>query len=188
MPLKSSKNTSASSAQTVNDVVGTVRSDQMLFELDGYSTCIRLGGPGYQDGLHPIPTTTARAPTASRATRKGPKYYGNTFMIWPPDPRRGLCRPLSVPNSLQEFGYGRGSMSVEPTTSEKRLQGIWTANGQTSNGQTALGWPWPADGVKPQAYLQRRPARPVAVGSPLQLSASDSAEFQSTIMILHDRL
>ncbi len=67
----------------VKDVVGTT-SRYPAWELDGYSNCTSGTWTNATSGKSNYTTTPFYGYT------QGPGYYGKTFFIWPPDPRRPL--------------------------------------------------------------------------------------------------
>ncbi len=108
-------------AQTVKDVVGSANRNQW-WELDGYAACTNGAFNGssylttatYSSGIN----ATGQANTgAFTGYTKGPGYYGKTFFIWPPDPRRPLNTgtatswsstandTITIKQFLVDFGY-----------------------------------------------------------------------------------
>jgi Flp pilus assembly protein TadG len=98
-------------ATNVKDVVGSTTRNKW-WELDGYSgdtsgsfNNADLGTPTY-------------ASNSFNGYTQGPGYYGETFFIWPPDPRRPLntgtatsysttaADSATINQFLQDFGYG----------------------------------------------------------------------------------
>jgi Flp pilus assembly protein TadG len=73
VPPHSSKDTSATWAQTVKDITGATTKDTLLFESAVYATS---GYDAYRTLLNKFQGFT-----------QGPGYWGKTFFIWPPDPR-----------------------------------------------------------------------------------------------------
>jgi Putative Flp pilus-assembly TadE/G-like len=126
VPLKSAKNTSASWAQKVNDVVGTVKSDQIDFELDGYSAYNASGTLATKVNYTPPSDSSFPTVNGFYGYTQGPKYYGKTFMTWPPDPRAGAVSATTVQQFLQEWGYTNTDVTTTtPTTAQKQIQGIF---------------------------------------------------------------
>src|SRR5262249_37545610 len=122
VPLKSAKNTSASWAQTVNDVVGTVKSDQIDFELDGYSAYNASGTLATKTNYAPPSESSFPKWNGFYGYTQGPKYYGKTFMTWPPDPRAGAVSATTVQQFLQEWGYTNTDVTTTtPTTAQKQI-------------------------------------------------------------------
>ena len=73
-------------AQTVRDVVNST-SRNAWWELDGYSGCTNGSFNNADLGTSGYPASGAGA---FFGYTQGPGYYGETFFIWPPDPRRCL--------------------------------------------------------------------------------------------------
>ena len=121
-------------AQEVEDVVnGTSRNN--LWELDGYSACTNgalnaayLTQPYYPGNSSNGANTTTLNGTGQSAAgafngyTQGPGYYGKTFFIWPPDPRRPLDTGtatawnsttandiITIQQFLVDFGYTKSN-------------------------------------------------------------------------------
>ena len=113
-------------AQEVEDAVnGTNR--KPWWELDGYSGCTNgafnnadLGTtsyPGNSSSTSALNGTGNSVAGAFSGYTKGPGYYGKTFFIWPPDPRRPLDTgnntswsstandTIAIKQFLTDFGY-----------------------------------------------------------------------------------
>jgi Flp pilus assembly protein TadG len=91
-------------AKTINDVLGS-SARNASWELDGYANYVNGSNTGAASGLSSYPSS---GNGAFYGYTKGPNYYGKTFFIWPPDPRR----PLTTANDatqinafLTDFGY-----------------------------------------------------------------------------------
>jgi Flp pilus assembly protein TadG len=123
-------------AQEVEDIVGGT-SRNAAWELDGYSNYTNgslsnaaVGQANYQN-----------APF--KGYTQGPGYYGKTFFIWPPDPRRPLTttnNSAQIKQFLMDFGYTNSDFTG--ATTGPPLNGIYNAT-STAGSQT---WPWPNDG------------------------------------------
>ncbi len=113
-------------ATDVKDVVnGTTRN--ALWELDGYSNYTNGSLSSAAQGQ----TSYANAPFYGYT--QGPGYYGETFFIWPPDPRK----PLTTANNsnqikqfLMDFGYTAADFSSTSVTS--------TLSASVNSSQTSL--------------------------------------------------
>jgi hypothetical protein len=160
-------------ATNVNDVVGgTTRN--AVWELDGYSD--------YTNGS----VTNAAFGNTNYSScpfygyTQGPGYYGKTFFVWPPDPRR----PLTTTNDstfikqiLTDQGYTATDFSNG--TTGPPLNGVYNVTA-TPGSHT---WPWPNDsGTALSNYLLTRVYLPG--GSRLLLSG-DTAYLR--IMRLYSR-
>jgi|GEM_PF-1298606 Flp pilus assembly protein TadG len=94
-------------AHSINEIVNGVGRNKW-WELDGYSGCTNgsfnnadLGASNYASG-------------SFNAYTQGPGYYGKTFFIWPPDPRRPLTSTndsAQINQFLQDFGYTNADFS-----------------------------------------------------------------------------
>ena len=128
-------------ATSVKDVLNSSTRNPS-WELDGYSnytngklTSAAAGQTNYQ-------TATFNGYT------QGPGYYGQTFFIWPPDPRVPLKPSTSasdltqIKQLLMDFGYSTTEVSGTATTSGPTVKGIY-ASTTTAGSQN---WPWPNDG------------------------------------------
>jgi Flp pilus assembly protein TadG len=123
-------------AKHVEDVVGSV-SRSAAWELDGYSN--------YTDGV--LSNAAVGQSNYRNAPfygyTQGPGYYGKSFAIWPPDPRRPLTTAndsATIQQFLMDFGYKKADFSNAITGPP--LNGIYNVT-KTSGSQT---WPWPNDG------------------------------------------
>ncbi len=138
-------------AQEAEDVTGATTRNRW-WELDGYSGCTNgtfnnadLGTttyPGYSSGTSVVNGTGQAVAGAFTGYTKGPSYYGKTFFLWPPDPRR----PLDTTNAtgwssistdkntilqfLYDFGYAATDFNNTAYTS--------TLNGAITNAQTTI--------------------------------------------------
>jgi Flp pilus assembly protein TadG len=104
-------------AQTVKDITGSTTRNQW-WELDGYGGCTNGTFNNADTGSSTYPSSGAGT---FYGYTQGPGYYGETFFIWPPDPRRPLSSAgatttvggtttggadaLQINGFLQEFGY-----------------------------------------------------------------------------------
>jgi len=132
-------------AKTVKDVLGGTTARWPAWELDGYSN--------YTNGTYS--TANLLQPNYTSAPfygyTQGPGYYGKTFFIWPPDPRRPLPLPgntlTSTNNENQfkqfytDFGYSATDLSTGATW--QPLLGIFSNTSTTPGDHN---WPWPNDG------------------------------------------
>src|SRR5262249_18019915 len=123
-------------ATNITDVTtGTGRDP--FWELDGYSR--------YTNGLRSDAcighTDYVDAPFYGYT--QGPGYYGKTFFIWPPDPRRPLTT-ASHSTKIQQFltDLGYTSTDFSDALTGPPLNGVFNV---TSTPGSQL-WPWPADG------------------------------------------
>lgn len=130
--LKITQNTGATYAQTVNTIVASTTRDRD-FERDGYAWY--TGSVSSQNDYATVPFN---------GYTLGPKYYGKTFMIWPPDPRAG---PISatqattlLPGFLQDLGYTLVQASTGTSVNDKRVQGIYKVTSTVGS----TNWPWPS--------------------------------------------
>jgi Flp pilus assembly protein TadG len=133
------KGSTTNYAQEVEDVCNGSGNNarNQWWELDGYSGCVSGSFQNADLG------TSNYASAPFNGYTQGPGYYGKTFFIWPPDPRR----PLSTANNaatikqfLLDFGYTNSDFSG--ATTGPPLSGIYNAT-STSGSRT---WPWPNDG------------------------------------------
>jgi Flp pilus assembly protein TadG len=81
-----SRGSTTTYAKTVSDVWGS-SSRRRRWELDGYSSFVNGSDARAANGLTSYPSSGAGA---FYGYTQGPGYYGKTFFIWPPDPRRHL--------------------------------------------------------------------------------------------------
>jgi Flp pilus assembly protein TadG len=81
VPLKTSKGSGSSYAQTVSAFLGGTTTRDWRFELDGYSA---YSGGGINSTTS---TATDYSTVPFNGYTQGPGYWGKTFMVWPPDPR-----------------------------------------------------------------------------------------------------
>ena len=130
VPLYNNGSTTAY-AQEAEDVTGSSSRNQW-WELDGYSGCTNgsfnnadLGTASYATGVN----GTGQANTGAFAGyTQGPAYYGKTFFIWPPDPRRPLNTgsatgwssaandSFAIKQFLKDFGYSAADFSSTAVT------------------------------------------------------------------------
>ena len=75
---------------------------------------------------------------------QGPGYYGKTFFIWPPDPRRPLTTGQRLDAPIKQFltDFGYTSTDFSGGTTGPPLYGIYSVT-STPGSQN---WPWPNDG------------------------------------------
>ncbi len=135
MPLFASGSTTTY-ATDVKDVVGS-SSRNAAWELDGYSNYTNGSLSSAASGQ----SSYTNAPFYGYT--QGPGYYGKTFFIWPPDPRRPLTsssNTTQIKQFLTDFGYTNSDFSG--ATTGPPLQGIYGVT-TTTGSQT---WPWPNDG------------------------------------------
>jgi hypothetical protein len=169
--LKTVQNTSSTWAQTANQVVASVDRDRG-FERDGYATFSNLTGM----------TDYSNSPFFGYT--EGPKIFGKTFMIWPPDPRAGPI-PASqsaskLPGFLQDLGYTVTQTTTGTSTSQKKIQGIYKVVAGITGSRN---WPWP-DATSLSDYLLSNVRQPGSGTQPLL--TMDHAAYQA-IMRLHNR-
>ncbi|HLW68535.1 MAG TPA: TadE/TadG family type IV pilus assembly protein [Gemmataceae bacterium] len=134
-------------ATNVNDVVaGTGRNAS--WELDGYSNYTNGSVSNAASGQ----TSYASAPFYGET--QGPGYYGKSFFIWPPDPRKPLTtasNSTQIKQFLTDFGYT--STDFSGLVTGPPLSGIY--NVTATPGSHA--WPWPNDsGLSLSTYLLTR--------------------------------
>lgn len=134
-------------AKTINDVVGqtgTPGTRNKSWELDGYSN--------YLNGSVRSPSIDAAnyANNPFYGYTKGPNYYGKTFFLWPPDPRRPLntgtatawsttaSDQATINQFLQDFGYGSATDLANAAFMDRLAAAITTtsATSLTLNGST----------------------------------------------------
>jgi Flp pilus assembly protein TadG len=201
--LKVTQNTGATYTQTVSGTVANTTFDQ-AFEIHGYS--------GYTVNLSTTSGRWADTSTSPAGIRgfsgytQGPRYWGKTFMVWPPDPRlAGAISQAQVKTWLRELGYTNNDLILTDTSTpvprnanQKKVQGIFqTVAGVQPTYSWNTGTPWPANGTALAAYLLTVP-RPVNPGNPSSTSdlpstnpppnmTTSDATFQK-IMGLHDRV
>lgn len=202
--LKITQNSGATFAQTAAQVVSNTTFDQD-FEINGYSAYTgNLNGNG---GRWADTSTNPVTIRGFNGYTQGPKYWGKTFMVWPPDPRRaGAISQATVKTWLQELGYTTNDLNLTDTpdsfgrvrnANQKKVQGIFkTVTGVQATYSWNTGTPWPANGTALASYLLTVP-RPVNPGNPSSTSdlpatggtlmTTTDATFQR-IMGLHDRV
>ena len=172
-------------AKTVSDVVSSSGSTarNAWWELDGYSGCTNGAFNNADLGTSGYPSSGAGA---YYGYTQGPGYYGETFFIWPPDPRRCLSTTgatstggttsgggadvSTIRGFLTDFGYLGSDFTNAATGSP--LCGIYSVT--STSGSRA--WPWPNDGGSRAlgAYLTKNVSLPgrqpevAAVGFVLQ--------------------
>lgn len=149
-------------ATHVRDVLGS-STRNASWELDGYSN--------YSSGL---PSNAAQGKSSYASApfygyTQGPGYYGKSFFIWPPDPRRHLTRSddsTALKQFLTDFGYTSSDFSNG--TTGPPLYGVY----QTSATSGSRDWPWPKDGGTALSdYLTSKVYVP---GGSRKLTTSDS--------------
>jgi Flp pilus assembly protein TadG len=130
-------------AKTVNDVVGST-SRNASWELDGYSNYVNGSNSNAASGLSSYPSS---GDGAFYGYTRGPGYYGKTFAIWPPDPRRPLSNSgitWTKPNGgtsggadtaqiyqfLLDFGYTAADLNNTSVTT--------SLNGGITSSQTTI--------------------------------------------------
>src|SRR5262249_7233216 len=144
MPVVKNGTAGQWSTNVSDALTGNPTTRNSLWELDGYSN--------YAGGVQ---TNTAYGNTdystcTFNGYTQGPAYYGKTFFIWPPDPRRPLNTPndsVTIKQSLTDQGYTatdfNGVLTGPP------LNGIFNVTA-TPGSQN---WPWSNDGgVSLSAY------------------------------------
>jgi Flp pilus assembly protein TadG len=132
--LKITNNTGATYATDVKDVVGSTTRNP-AWELDGYAA-FPLGNMNGK-------TDYSSAPFAGYT--EGPRYWGKTFVVWPPDPRAGPVTAAQVPTFLADFGFTAAQLS------SNQVKGIYmvTSTPGSSN------WPWATQAALSN-YLQTK--------------------------------
>jgi Flp pilus assembly protein TadG len=116
--MRKTFNTNASAyAATVNDIVGSGVTFDLLWELDGYAAYANgVANPNLNNQVD-----YSNAPFYGFT--EGPGYWGKTFMIWPPDPRAGpLTNATQVKNFVMKI-LGLGSI-----TAGSVQEGIYKSN------------------------------------------------------------
>jgi Flp pilus assembly protein TadG len=138
------KSSTTTYATNVKDVLGS-STRSAAWELDGYSNY--TGGSLSNAAVGKINYTSA----PFYGTTQGPAYYGETFFIWPPDPRLPLTKAnnsTQIKQFLTDFGYSTTDFSGG--TTGPPLYGIYTVT--TTTGSRT--WPWPNDnGASLGTYL-----------------------------------
>jgi len=86
----STKNTTGTYANTVNDIVGSSTNWDLAWELDGYAAY----SGGSPNSALTNQTDYSAAPYYGYT--QGPGYFGKSFMNWPPDPRTTAQLSLST--------------------------------------------------------------------------------------------
>lgn len=130
------KGSTSNYATCVKDVLGTT-SRNAAWELDGYSNYTNGSLSNAADGQ------TNYNSAKFYGSTQGPNYYGETFFIWPPDPRTPLTTSsdsTTIKQFLTDFGYTSSDFSTSKTG--QPLSGIY--NSTTTSGSRT--WPWPNDG------------------------------------------
>jgi Flp pilus assembly protein TadG len=186
--LKTAKNTGGSWAQKVTDVVGTTsRADQAEFELDGYSAYLAFGG-ALTDKIDYAPPAGSAFPKINGfyGYTQGPKYYGKTFQVWPPDPRAGSVSATRVQQFLQEFGYTATEAVSGTSTNNLKVQGIHRVVAGISGSQNWASRTVDTAGINAlKTYLTSVP-RPAAHGAG-NLSAAQAQQVYEKVLRLHNR-
>ena len=123
-------------ATDVKDVVAST-SRNASWELDGYSNYTA----GSLSNAAVGQSSYTSAPFYGYT--QGPGYYGKTFFIWPPDPRRPLTsssNSVQIKQFLTDFGYTTSDFTGATTGPPLNgIYGVTTTTGSQS-------WPWPNDG------------------------------------------
>jgi Flp pilus assembly protein TadG len=114
------KGSTTTYAKTVAEAVSASSSTtrNAWWELDGYSGCTNGGFNNADLGTSSYPSSGAGS---FRGYTQGPGYYGETFFVWPPDPRRclstsgatstlggtttGGADTATITGFLSDFGY-----------------------------------------------------------------------------------
>ena len=164
---------SAGYAISYRDLLGSTGRDK-TFELDGYD---HFNGLGYND-LVTDPTDLA---TTFKGYTRGPRYWGKTFFIWPPDPRAGNdLVDADVSRFLQDFGYSAADANNSSNTLKgAQVKGIYQPT-KYSNTTYGGNWPWPTESSL-KSYLLTVP-HPTASRT---LKTSDPVYNQ--VLRLHNR-
>jgi hypothetical protein len=143
-------------AKTVTDVLGS-SSRLPSWELDGYSNYTNGSLSNAASGQSSYRSAPFNGYT------QGPGYYGMTFFLWPPDPRRPLTtasNSTQIKQFLTDFGY-----SSTDLVATGPVYGIYNVVTTISGSQK---WPWPNDGgVTLSNYLLSKVNVPAAVGNRL---------------------
>jgi hypothetical protein len=132
-------------AQNVNDVVGGLARNP-AWELDGYSNYVNgsfsataLTG----QSSYPSAVSGTTVPGSFSGYTTGPGYYGKTFFVWPPDPRRPLNTgsatawsttandTTAINKFLQDFNYGSATDFTNSAFTT-------TLNGNINNSTTSI--------------------------------------------------
>src|SRR5262249_33095609 len=131
-------------ATDVSDVIDSGTNTNALWELDGYSAYsagkLDTSGTG---GVPKVWTQEDYSTCPFNGYTQGPGYYGETFFIWPPDPRSGT---ITATTTLKSF---LNLLGVTDTTDQATIAnngGSWTLT-QLKNwltGTTTHGGPYPA--------------------------------------------
>ena len=128
---------SSSYAQTTSDITGG-SSLNILWELDGYAL-YKSGAYDTSWGGYPAVWNDADYSTNGlnfKGTTQGPGYYGESFFMWPPDPRNGAVSTQSTVNSwLVALGMTAGDATT--------LSGLWSTyqgQGMTTGTQSLNTW------------------------------------------------
>ena len=149
-------------ATNVKDVLGS-STRNASWELDGYSNYTNGSLSNAAQGQSNYTSAPFHGYT------QGPGYYGVTFFIWPPDPRRPLTtasNSTAIKQFLTDFGYT--STDFSNGTTGPPLYGIYGTT--TTSG--SRNWPWPNDGGSSlSSYLTSKVYIP---GGSRKLTTSDS--------------
>jgi Flp pilus assembly protein TadG len=136
------KKSTTTYAQTDNDVVGqTTR--QPLWELDGYAatssgafSTTDIGTknyPGNSSSTSAVDANKRSVAGAFSGYTQGPGYYGKTFFIWPPDPRRPLnSTNANDANEIKQFLYDFGYSTCFTNTAYTSTLSANISNSQTT--------------------------------------------------------
>jgi Flp pilus assembly protein TadG len=162
VPLYTSGSTTTY-ARTVNDALGS-NSRNPYWELDGYS-----GSTAGSFVSNKLSGQSDYTKSPFNGYTQGPGYYGKTFFLWPPDPRRHLSSSDAA--LFQQFflDFGYSSSDLSNSTIWQPLYGIYSSSSSTLGDRN---WPWPNDGgAALSSYLTSRVYLP---GGSRLLKKSDS--------------
>jgi Flp pilus assembly protein TadG len=164
------KGSTTSYATNVSDVLGS-SSRSPAWELDGYSNYTQ----GKLSNAAVGQTNYQNAPFYGYT--QGPNYYGKTFFLWPPDPRRPLTTAkdsATIKQFLMDFGYTNNDFTGAKTSPP--LLGIYNVT-STPGSQT---WPWPNDGG---AALSKYLTSNVYVPGGSRLLTSSDPQYQQIMRL-----
>ena len=142
--------------QDVKDVVGSIAECMV-----GTRRLFRLHQRNLQQRVTSEPAITPATPFYGYT--KGPGYYGKTFFIWPPDPRRPLntgtatawsttaTDAATINQFLQDFGYGSSTdlANAAFTTTLSAAISTTTATSITVSSST----PFPTSGLPQRRFV-----------------------------------
>jgi Flp pilus assembly protein TadG len=107
-------------ATDVSDVLGSTTVPNALWELDGYSAYSAgqpdTAGPG---GVPAVWTQADYSNQPFHGYTQGPGYYGETFFVWPPDPRAGAITSSTTLTSYLSL------IGLTDTTDQATLASNW---------------------------------------------------------------